>query len=120
MNDFVANVQYNDYRGSAAADRSDTEAFEEYLRGVGLSQEGEYLEAVRVTIGENHGMEVNRFGVTAYLSAAGEVGDPRALRVVEVDISVQLYLKFFKRFVVVLTRDGADLREAKLEWPALE
>lgn len=45
---FKANTQYNDYKGTVAADRADQDSFSDFLRAKGILKEGEIVESPRV------------------------------------------------------------------------
>ncbi|MFW7862671.1 hypothetical protein ACOI2J_23215 [Klebsiella pneumoniae] len=45
---FKANTQYNDYKGTVAADRADQDSFSDFLRAKGILKEGE-IGKVRIS-----------------------------------------------------------------------
>lgn len=116
MSIFTASVQYNDYKGTAAADRSDTLALADYLRKHGVAKDEESVVGLRLAFGGNHGHEVNP-GVVVYLRE-GSFDDPSAhIRAIEIIMETSKLFSFFKRFDLVLTQKGVTLDETRVEGP---
>ncbi|WP_136685845.1 hypothetical protein [Falsirhodobacter xinxiangensis] len=116
MSDFTASVQYNDYKGTVAADRSDTEEMGQYLVGEGLATSDERVIGYRLTVGGNHGKECEP-GVLVYLQK-GSFDDPaKVVRAVDINMAPQKFYSFFKRFSVVLMQDGLDLSSITVDGP---
>ena len=118
MNTFTAGTQYNDFTGTIAADRSDTESFVKYLKGLGLAQEDDVMVGWRLGFTENSGNSIEP-GIVAYLRAGTGKFEPapREVRVVEVDIPTCEFFKFFKRFDMVFYSKGLDLSNSRLDGP---
>jgi hypothetical protein len=55
MQNFRASVQYNDLKGSVAADNADKNGAHKWLLENGYIHDGEYLLGIRMWAGENHG-----------------------------------------------------------------
>ncbi len=112
MGNFKASVQYNDFRGTAAADRGDNADLLDHFREQGYVKDNEVLVAIAFWSGENHGGPVKEMSVT--LTVAGLqnhktlddfLADPSrpSLRSIHVDMTNDEFFGFFKRFNVVLT-----------------
>lgn len=114
---FRAGVQYGDFGGTAAADRANDHDLADFLRGRGLMHAGEFLLAVELSVGENHGGVVAEPYVRALVAAAKNYeeavavakSDPVPVRIVDVPVGISEFIGFFKRFAVTLTLSGADL-----------
>lgn len=115
---FQDGVQYNDFKGTVAADRSDEVSFADYLREVGLANEGERVVGIRVGFGGNHGAEIQQPGVVVYLLEADKfVERPERVRAVELDMPTGKLFSFFKRFDLVLSNKSMDLAGVEVNGP---
>lgn len=115
---FKASVQYGDFQGTAAADRSDQADLNDLLQKRKLIREDEHLIAASfypMLFAE----ERFRFSVTAYLFK-GEWDQARSflnesldetlpVRIVRLDISAVEFFLLWKRFEVVLTSRNLPL-----------
>ena len=111
---FSAGVQYNDFKGTVAADRSDNIALVDFLKGEGLAKENERIVGVR----ENPGNEMASPGVVAYLAEAVEdFSSPTTIRAIDIQISTAKLLSFFKRFDLVMTVGGEGFDAVPIEGP---
>lgn len=116
MSDFVASVQYNDLKGTVAADVSDTESMGKYLVGQGLAEDDERVIGYRISFAGNHGNECEP-GVLIYLQK-GSFDDPdRVVRAVDIEMTGPKFFSFFKRFSLVLMQDGLDLSNVMVDGP---
>ena len=116
MSTFTAGVQYNDFKGTVAADRSDNIALVDYVSQLGLTQPGERVVGCRIVFSENPGNEVSP-GVVIYLQA-GSFDDPDAvIRAVDVDMPIQKLFAYFKRFDMVMTVDGETFDNIEVDGP---
>jgi len=115
---FKAAVQYGDFEGTAAADRADKNDLGDYLRSNGLMQAGEFLVAVELWVGENHGGKVAQPSIRALVVDAPDYDgavrnvlnqDPVPVRKIDLPISLDQFLGLFKRFAVTLTIRGGEL-----------
>lgn len=112
--EFRAGVQYNDSKGTAAADDHDSLALSHYMQSQGLIQNGETIVGVKMFSGEVHGSVQNQpVSVTAYvIAAAGFEGAARALesdgpldvREIRFDIDLAKFFGLFKRFEIAISR----------------
>ncbi|SNT76848.1 hypothetical protein [Paracoccus seriniphilus] len=116
MSDFVASVQYNDFKGTVAADRSDTESMADYLVGAGLATDDERVIGYRISFNGNHGKEYEP-GVLVYLQK-GRYDDPeKVVRAIDIEMTGSKFFSFFKRFSLVLMQDGLDLSNITVDGP---
>jgi hypothetical protein len=115
---FKAGVQYDDFEGTAAADRADKNDLGYYLRSNGLMQSGDFLVAAELWVGENHGGKVAQPAIRAlvvdapdYEGAVRDVlnRDPVPVRKIDLPLSLDQFLALFKRFAVTLTIRGGEL-----------
>lgn len=115
---FKASVQYGDFEGTAAADRADNGDLSSYLRSTGLMQNNEFLIAAELWIGENHGGVVKPPSIRALVVDAPDhegavqdvlCQDPVPVRRIDLPITLDQFIGFFKRFAVTLTIRGGDL-----------
>ena len=118
MDTFEAGVQYNDFKGTVAADRSDNVALADYLASLGKAEPGELVIGFRIASGENRGTPVADVSLVAYLVRSSEpAAAPAVVRAVEVRVTPGEALAFFKRFDLVATRRGVDLAGAQVDGP---
>ncbi|EOG8192202.1 hypothetical protein ACLIVM_001010, partial [Klebsiella pneumoniae] len=92
---FKANTQYNDYKGTVAADRADQDSFSDFLRAKGILKEGEIVKGISFYSAERF------FDVEAYVT-----DDQHGLRRERVEITLDEFFKTFKRFSIKLSRNG--------------
>lgn len=116
MSDFVASVQYNDFKGSVAADRSDTESMKEYLVEQGHATNDERVIGYRISFNGNHGNEYEP-GVLIYLQKGSFDEPDKIIRAVHIIMSGPKFFSFFKRFSLVLMKDGLDLSNVTVDGP---
>ena len=116
MSDFDASVKYTDYKGTVAADRSDTESMADYLVSEGLATEDERVVGYRISFNGNHGKEYEP-GVLIYLQK-GSFDDPeKVVRAIDIAMSGPKFFSFFKRFSLVLMQKGLDLSKVTIDGP---
>ena len=121
MDTFKAGVQYDDFKGTVAADVSDSLSISKYLVSLGKANKDDYIIAFRIT---SSGITVNPVtdvSLVAYLSNSKEFEpSPGTVRAVEVSITPGEALAFFKRFDVVAQRGSFDLSATKVDGPDYE
>lgn len=119
-----AGVQYKDWEGTVAADDADQRSFFHLLKEKKVMRDDEYPVAIDLYIGENHAGKVQQPIISALLmkskgfdEAKSEIdkGEKLKLRRVDVEISLTEYMALFKRFSIVLTRNGLDLESREYE-----
>lgn len=112
---FKASVQYDDFKGTAAADRADKGDASDWLEKKGLIQEGEFLLGITLFAGENHGFHQDPLFVEFLLATPGdhdsieatiETGAPVVVRRVRVDMGLVEFFGLFKRFSVYISSHG--------------
>src|SRR3546814_2443741 len=65
MDTFNAGVQYNDFKGTVAADISDNVALADYLVSLGKAESDERVVGFRIASGENRGTPVTDVSLVA-------------------------------------------------------
>lgn len=120
MTTFKASVQYGDWKGTAAADNGDFATLDKYLDENGLKQEGEFLIATSLWVGENNGKNLGSVYARAFLysgdasfdtvkAALDAQSGTVPVRVVVLEMTIEQYIGLFKRFDVMLTRPGLNI-----------
>lgn len=121
MSNFKASVQYGDFKGTAAADNADgSYDLNRYLAEKGFKKKNEFLVATSLWVGESAGGKLGHVHVAAYLynqsdehdtvkAALDAAPDPIPVRVVDLELSIEEYVSFFKRFSIMLTRPGLNI-----------
>ena len=118
MDTFNAGVQYNDFKGTVAADISDNVALTDYLMSLGKAEKNERVVGFRITSGENRGIPVTDVSLVAYLLHSAEFDPaPAAVRAVEVRVTPGEALAYFKRFDLVAMRRGVDFSDTQVDGP---
>lgn len=115
METFKASVQYNDLKGSAAADRADMTDAENWLKRNNYITD-EYVVGISMWAGENHGVhedpvsvkflvtELNGYtSIPEMLQAAGE---PIKVKEISVDMNIADFFALFKRLEITLSNGG--------------
>lgn len=113
---FQAGVQYNDMKGSAAADRHDEHTLSTYLNDNNLISADEMLIAIELYSGETHNRtQDSPVSVTAIvatgegydsISAAVESGAPLKVRKIDLEMPLNEFFGFFKRFSVTISKNS--------------
>lgn len=119
-----AGTQYGDFKGSAAADRSDHVHAGEWLRHNGHMTDDEFLIGIDFSVGENHGVHRDPihvafliFEAKGYDNVAAHIaqlpaGQPVDVRRISVEMNLVDFFALFKRFNVTLTPlEGMQDRE---------
>lgn len=116
---FKAATQYNDFVGSAAADRSDNLSLLDLLKKRNLFREGEIVVGFEIVFNENSSSPVPSPGIVLFLGPGGTVEDVAKqrdgdgvfqLRSVEIfDITLADFFAYFKRFNVMLANKSVGL-----------
>lgn len=120
MGSFSAGVQYNDWKGTAAADSLDRGGLTELLVEKGLITTSDFVVGVEAWIGENHGEGSVRPKVSVFAiegrngadSAAAwlrDNADPLDLKRISIDLTFEEFFGLFKRFDIVIGRRGLEL-----------
>lgn len=121
MSSFEASTQYGDWKGTAAADEFGAErSFEELFEATGkVDKENEILIAFEFYAGEGTFMLFGYFHPKSETTALGWIPSlnedfkrkPGSIpvRKVEVEISLDKFFEYFKRFNVVMIHRGLDI-----------
>ena len=118
MNTFNAGVQYDDFKGTVAADISDNVGLTNFLVSRGKAEENERVVGFRIASGENRGTPVTEVSLVAYLLRSAEFEPaPTAVRAVEVYLTPGEALAFFKRFDLVAMQRGVDFTNTQVDGP---
>ncbi|WP_329839693.1 hypothetical protein [Stenotrophomonas geniculata] len=114
---FSASAQYNDFVGSAAADRADLSAADNWLKKTGLINHGELLVGYEMYVSPGLSGASGTITIsTSFLLATTDEFDSFAdrvksggnisLRKVTRDLSPVEFFSLFKRFSVTLSSNG--------------
>ena len=113
---FHASVQYNDFKGSAAADLAGQDDISDWLEKNELKQDGEFLLGISFFAGENHGKHEDPINVEVLLVVLGDHGNIKAaidvhngpvqVRKVTTEMPLLVFFGLFKRFHVTLSSEG--------------
>lgn len=112
MEIFKATLQYDDLKGSSAADRADKSDASDWLINNGHMQNGEFLVGITMFAGENHGTHRDPISVTFLITddkgfiALGHNSNDYEIRKVRVDMNITDFFALFKRFEVTLSSNG--------------
>lgn len=118
MDTLSAGVQYNDFKGTVAADISDNRALAKHLVSVGKAGTDERVVGFRIASGENRGTPVTEVSLVAYLLRSDEFDpNPTDVRAVEINVTPGEALAFFKRFDLVAMRRGVDFSQTRVDGP---
>ena len=122
MDTFKAHVQYGDWEGTAAADASDRLAIQEYLINEGLLRNNEFLLAVNLWVGESHHGKIGHVSIRAFIYEGEDNVDNLKpildqlktsipVREVKASLTIEEFIGLYKRFDVLLTWHGLNLRD---------
>jgi hypothetical protein len=118
LEDFKASTQYDDWKGTAAADDGHDVYIHSFLRDKGILDENAHAVAIHFYTGENFDKPSIRVVVadgTGFDDVNAQITSTYTLRFkeVELDLSITEFFDLFKRFSIVLTsRDlGLEGRE---------
>ena len=116
MHTFKASVQYDDLKGSVAADNADKGDARDFLKRGGHITDDEFIVGIRMWAGENHGTHKDpvsvRFlvsdlkgyeNVPEMIEASGEGIE---LREVHLNIDLVEFFALFKRLELTLSNGG--------------
>jgi hypothetical protein len=120
MESFIASVQYDDWKGTAAADNADDRDIHALLKEKSAyDPDKELVIGVSVWIGENRGGKAEAPFVRALIVDMAKYEtvdqwlqnekDPLPVKGVDVEITTDEFIGLFKRFSVVLTKTGLNL-----------
>ncbi len=99
---FTASVQYDDFTGTVAADNADQGSLSSWLRDEELTEENEFLIGVEMYSGDSFLEDEN----SAWVGLLLQNSDDNTIRKIRVDMSLEDFFSFFKRFEIKISRDG--------------
>ncbi|WP_028763730.1 hypothetical protein [Shewanella colwelliana] len=115
MEIFKASVQYNDLKGSAAADRADMTDAAKWLKDKGHIT-NEFVVGISMWAGENHGAHRDPVSVKFLVSGLNGYdnipemlqasGEPMQVREIRIDMNLTDFFALFKRLEITLSNDG--------------
>jgi hypothetical protein len=117
--EFSASVQYNDFKGTAAADRAGQHDIYDLLELKGLSTDNEFLLSIQFYSAEHDFVRCvvllleNADTYEDVQKAIENTPDPIPVKEVHLDLTPAEFLKLFKRFAVVLNPGGLSLQGRK-------
>ncbi|WP_297379826.1 hypothetical protein ACQ859_03390 [Roseateles chitinivorans] len=124
---FHASVQYDDLRGSAAADKHDHVDMARFLKNQKLIDDGETLVGIEMFSGEVHTPEqAKAVYVTAYAAklngydtfrAAVDSGNSLEVRKINLEMTLSQFFGLFKRFSICISPDGL-LERKEIHFPS--
>ena len=113
---FKASVQYDDFRGTVAADGADVGGAKKWLTDNGHINEDEYVIGISMSVGENFGVHQDPIyvdflvsGLKGYNNIPEMIqssGEPIQIRKIEVEMNLTDFFSLFKRFGVTLSVSG--------------
>lgn len=121
MSTFNAGVQYNDFKGTVAADVADNLSLTDHLIKMGEANKDERVVAFRISSSAVSTAPVTDVSLVAYLTNSPEFEPtPKQLRAVDIRLTPGEALAFFKRFDLVAKRDSYDLSNTAVDGPHYE
>lgn len=118
---FRANVQYDDLKGTAAADRHDNRDFSDYLKEARLLKDNELVIGIELWSGEVHkSIQNESVNITALVSSGGRYdtiheevisGSPIHVRKIRVEMTLNEFFGLFKRFAISISSHDLTDRE---------
>lgn len=123
---FTASVQYDDYKGSSAADRADHGDAQDWLQSQGLISQGEFLAGIKVYVGSLNNnpddeivASVNFFVSPASgfdkFSSSAKTDGPVQMRRISREMSLREFFRLFKRLEISLSSKG-ELEGREVCW----
>jgi len=116
METFQASVQYNDLKGSAAADNADMTDATSWLKNNKYIKDDEFVIGISMWAGENHGKHDDPVSVTFLVKELdvnktipdiiNDTNETLSVKKVEVDMNIVDFMALFKRLEITLTTAG--------------
>ncbi len=113
---FQAAVQYDDFRGEVACDRSDHKNLRDILAARDLVNDDEYVMGFRMGASGLTGEAIAEVSMVIYLADQPFEQGLTAIRAVEIIMPPADALSYFKRFDLVAT-NGVDTTQAVVDGP---
>jgi hypothetical protein len=116
METFQASVQYNDLKGSVAADNADMTDATSWLKNNKYIKDDEFVIGISMWAGENHGKHDDPVSVTFLVKELGgnktipdiinDSNETLSVKKVEVDMNIVDFMALFKRLEITLSTGG--------------
>ena len=108
---FKASIQYDDWKGTAAADSADQENLRSLLLSEGLLANDETIVGIKAWIGENQGGKVQPASIEVLVVPMAEYParlrqDPVKVKCISKDMPVEKFVGLFKRFAIAISSHG--------------
>ncbi len=119
MEYFKANVQYNDWEGTCASDNADIKKISDFLKENDYISKNDFLIAIRL-----YATDISKITITALTYNGINCDDIKKeidnletipVKSTEINISIEDFFKFFKRFSLILTHKSLDIQERTYE-----
>ena len=118
---FTAGVQYDDYKGTVAADNADMKTLRDHLVKSGHIQSGDFLIGVEIYKGGMSDDPIIVYAITTKstgpdnLADAIDSGKPLPVRKISMEMSADEFFSFFKRFNICMSSghgmlDGVEIQ----------
>lgn len=117
MTDFTASVQYNDFVGTAAADRSDQADLINDLRHANKANQDEHIAGYRIACGSGNQPQVKSVDLVVYLRKGDYDPQPKKLRAVRHTMPIEKFFSYFKRFEIVLMQKEVSFSGVQVTGP---
>ena len=118
---FKAGVQYDDYKGSVAADDADTSTLKSALRKEFNLSDSEYIVGVSAYVNYlGRTTDIENINVKIYVSKEENLihkiqnNEKIKVKIFDKDLSISSFFKLFKRFELTLSSKG-EFEEANIE-----
>lgn len=116
METFQASVQYNDLKGSVAADNADITDATSWLKNNSYIKDDEFVIGISMWAGENHGKHNDPVSVTFLVKKLGgnktipdiinDSDETLSVKKVEANMDIVDFMALFKRLEITLSTDG--------------
>lgn len=116
METFQASVQYNDLKGSVAADDADMIDATSWLKNNKYIKDGEFVIGISMWAGENHGKHNDPVSVTFLIKELdgnktipeiiNDSNETLIVKKIQVDMNIVDFIALFKRLEITLSTDG--------------
>ncbi|MBP6897040.1 MAG: hypothetical protein KBC94_21700 [Pseudacidovorax sp.] len=113
---FKASVQYDDWKGTSAADSADKGDAKDWLKSKGLIKDDEFLLGITLSAGESHGTHRDPVHVEFLLATPSDhdnvqekinsANGPVDVRCVKLEMALLEFFGLFKRFSIYLSAHG--------------
>lgn len=118
---FTAGVQYDDYKGTVAADNADMKTLSDHLAKAGHIQSDDFLLGIEVYSGATIDKSITVYAITTKstgpdnLADAIDSGKPLPVRKISMEMSADEFFSYFKRFSICMSSghgmlDGVEIQ----------